>query len=62
MQMKYLDEWSFLERDCAHSLSGTTQALNATVLRLPVSDGAMVGWFTIKQLFFYHVASSRNIN
>ncbi|RLN36072.1 protein SNOWY COTYLEDON 3-like [Panicum miliaceum] len=40
-QMKYLDEWSFLERDCAHSLSGTTQALNATVLRLPVSDGAM---------------------
>ena len=43
MQMKYLDEWSFLERDCAHSLSGTTQALNATVLRLPVSDGAMVG-------------------
>ena len=43
MQMKYLDEWSFLERVCAHSLSGTTQALNATVLRLPVSVGAMVG-------------------
>ncbi|CAO1939331.1 unnamed protein product [Urochloa humidicola] len=40
-QMKYLEEWSFLERDYAHSLSGTTQALNATVLRLPVSNGAM---------------------
>ncbi|CAN6180892.1 unnamed protein product [Urochloa humidicola] len=40
-QMKYLEEWSFLERDYAHSLSGTTQALNATVLRLPVSSGAM---------------------
>ncbi|CAL5034345.1 unnamed protein product [Urochloa decumbens] len=40
-QMKYLEEWSFLERDHAHSLSGTTQALNATVLRLPVSNGAI---------------------
>ncbi|XP_066398481.1 QWRF motif-containing protein 2-like [Miscanthus floridulus] len=39
--MKYLEEWSFLERDHAHSLSGTTQALTATVLRLPVSNGAM---------------------
>nr|CAB3502422.1 unnamed protein product [Digitaria exilis] len=41
-QMKYLEEWSFLERDYAHSLAGTTQALNATILRLPVSNGAMV--------------------
>ncbi|CAN6196676.1 unnamed protein product [Urochloa humidicola] len=40
-QIKYLEEWSFLERDYAHSMSGTTQALNATVLRLPVSNGAM---------------------
>ncbi|CAL5077365.1 unnamed protein product [Urochloa decumbens] len=40
-QMEYLQEWSFLERDYAHSLSGTTQALNATVLRLPVSNGAI---------------------
>ncbi|EER95762.2 hypothetical protein BDA96_02G011600 [Sorghum bicolor] len=40
-QMQYLEEWSFLERDHAHSLSGTTQALTATVLRLPVSNGAM---------------------
>nr|CAB3451720.1 unnamed protein product [Digitaria exilis] len=39
--MKYLEEWSFLERDYAQSLAGTTQALNATVLRLPVSNGAM---------------------
>ncbi|KAL6647671.1 hypothetical protein ACP70R_015108 [Stipagrostis hirtigluma subsp. patula] len=40
-QMMYLEQWSSLERDYAISLSGTTVALNATVLRLPVSDGAM---------------------
>ncbi|PWZ41650.1 Protein SNOWY COTYLEDON 3 [Zea mays] len=40
-EMKYLEEWPFLERGHAHSLSGTTQALTATVLRLPVSDGAV---------------------
>ncbi|XP_062188965.1 QWRF motif-containing protein 2-like [Phragmites australis] len=40
-QMKYLEQWSSLERDYAISLSGTTQALNATILCLPVSDGTM---------------------
>ncbi|TVU13243.1 hypothetical protein EJB05_40779, partial [Eragrostis curvula] len=40
-QIVYLEEWSSLERVYASSLSGTTLALNATVLRLPVSDGAM---------------------
>ncbi|KAL6880489.1 hypothetical protein ACP4OV_012054 [Aristida adscensionis] len=40
-QMAYLEEWSSLERDYTISLSGSTEALNATVLRLPVSDGAM---------------------
>ncbi|KAK8458793.1 hypothetical protein SEVIR_2G008701v4 [Setaria viridis] len=48
-QMKYLEEWSFLERDHAHSLSGTTQALNATILRLPVSNGAMADIQGIKK-------------
>jgi hypothetical protein len=46
-QMIYLEEWSSLERLYACSLSGTTRALNAAVVRLPVSDGAMVG--NIKQ-------------
>ncbi|TVU40322.1 hypothetical protein EJB05_13780, partial [Eragrostis curvula] len=41
-QMVYLEKWSSLEKVYANSLSGTAQALNATVLRLPVSDGAMV--------------------
>ncbi|KAK3126188.1 hypothetical protein QOZ80_7AG0552900 [Eleusine coracana subsp. coracana] len=41
-QMTYLEEWSSLERLYANSLSGTDQALNATVVRLPVSDGAVV--------------------
>ncbi|TVU13245.1 hypothetical protein EJB05_40781, partial [Eragrostis curvula] len=40
-QMVYLEEWSSLERVYANSFSGTAQALNATVLRLPVSEGAM---------------------
>ncbi|TVU40315.1 hypothetical protein EJB05_13773, partial [Eragrostis curvula] len=39
-QILYLEEWSSLERVYANSLSGTALALNATVLRLPVSDGA----------------------
>ncbi|TVU40324.1 hypothetical protein EJB05_13782, partial [Eragrostis curvula] len=41
-EMVYLEEWSSLEKVYANSLSGTAQAPNATVLRLPVSDGAMV--------------------
>lgn len=40
--MAYLEEWSLLENKFANSLSGTVEALNATVLRLPVSDGAVV--------------------
>ena len=54
--MKYLEEWSFLERDHAHSLSGTTQALTATVLRLPVSTGAMVRVSLNRQKKIHHVA------
>jgi len=49
-QMKYLEEWSFLERDHAHALSGTTQALTATVLRLPVSNGTMADIQGIKNV------------
>ncbi|KAG8081327.1 hypothetical protein GUJ93_ZPchr0007g4459 [Zizania palustris] len=40
-QMVCLEEWSLLENKYDDSLSGTVEALNATILRLPVSDGAM---------------------
>jgi hypothetical protein len=35
----------------SRSVSGTTRALKATVVRLPVSDGAMVGNITLLSLF-----------
>ncbi|CAD6214669.1 unnamed protein product [Miscanthus lutarioriparius] len=39
-QMGYLEEWSSLERDYVDSLSGTVEALTASILCLPVTDGA----------------------
>ncbi|RLN18805.1 QWRF motif-containing protein 2-like [Panicum miliaceum] len=39
-QMAYLEEWSILERDYADSLSGIVEALTASILCLPVTDGA----------------------
>uniref|UniRef100_A0A0D3GLL5 Uncharacterized protein n=1 Tax=Oryza barthii TaxID=65489 RepID=A0A0D3GLL5_9ORYZ len=46
--MAYLEEWSLLENKYANSLSGTVEALNATVLRLPVSDGAVADFQSVK--------------
>uniref|UniRef100_J3MI59 Uncharacterized protein n=1 Tax=Oryza brachyantha TaxID=4533 RepID=J3MI59_ORYBR len=46
--MEYLEEWSLLENKYASSLPGTIEALNATVLRLPVSDGAMADFQAVK--------------
>ena len=40
--MGYLEEWSSLERDYVDSLSGTVEALTASILCLPVTDGAKV--------------------
>ncbi|XP_062214500.1 QWRF motif-containing protein 2-like [Phragmites australis] len=39
-QMAYLEEWSLLEGEHADSLSGIVEALTATILCLPVTDGA----------------------
>lgn len=39
-QMAYLEEWPSLEPDYADSLSGIVDALTATILCLPVTDGA----------------------
>jgi hypothetical protein len=40
--MGYLEEWSLLERDYVDSLSVTVDALTASILCLPVTDGAKV--------------------
>lgn len=39
-QMGYLDEWSLMEKDHLSSLLGSNEALKASILRLPVVDGA----------------------
>ncbi|KAI3718543.1 hypothetical protein L6452_19420 [Arctium lappa] len=41
-QMPYLDEWSALEEDYTCSLSGATNALTNSLLRLPVSGNVQV--------------------
>lgn len=42
MQMTYLEEWPLTDRDYSSSLSGATEALRASTLRLPVVGGAKV--------------------
>ncbi|KAG2314164.1 hypothetical protein Bca52824_017286 [Brassica carinata] len=41
-QMGYLEEWSLLDRDHSSSLSGATQALKASTLRLPIVGKTVV--------------------
>lgn len=40
--MCYLKEWSLLDRDHSNSLSGATEALKASTLRLPIIGKAVV--------------------
>lgn len=40
--MPYLDEWSTLEEDYSNSLSGTSNALLSSSVRLPVSGEVRV--------------------
>lgn len=39
-QMTYLEEWALMDQDYCSSLSGATEALKASTLRLPVVGGA----------------------
>ncbi|XP_073004785.1 QWRF motif-containing protein 2-like [Typha latifolia] len=41
-QMAYLEEWAVVDREHLSSLAGTIEALKASTLRLPVTDGAKV--------------------
>ncbi|CAN6968784.1 unnamed protein product [Brassica oleracea var. botrytis] len=41
-QMGYLEEWSLLDKDHSSSLSGATQALKASTLRLPIVGKTVV--------------------
>jgi hypothetical protein len=40
--MTYLEEWGLVDQDYCSSLSGATEALKASTLRLPVVAGAKV--------------------
>lgn len=42
MQMAYLEEWSLMDDEHSSSLTGAIESLKASILRLPVIDGARV--------------------
>lgn len=56
--MASLEELSILEKDHSSSLSGATEALKASTLRLPIVSGAKVciSWF------FILINEFRNVN
>lgn len=45
--MIYLEDWAILDRVYSGSLSGATEALKASTLRLPVFGGAKVFSFSL---------------
>ncbi|CAA6662978.1 unnamed protein product [Spirodela intermedia] len=47
-QMTYLEEWSLMDREHGNSLSGGIEALEASILRLPVVSGARANIQDIK--------------
>ncbi|CAL9152698.1 unnamed protein product [Musa hybrid cultivar] len=47
-QMVYLEEWSLMEQDHSSSLSGATEALKASTLRLPIVNGAKADIIEVK--------------
>ncbi|KAK7383209.1 hypothetical protein VNO78_28882 [Psophocarpus tetragonolobus] len=47
-QMKYLEDWAILDRVYSSSLSGATEALRASTLRLPVVGGAKTDLLNLK--------------
>lgn len=50
--MIYLEDWAILDRVYSGSLSGATEALRASSLRLPVIGGAKVFSFQLQLLWF----------
>ncbi|KAK3003124.1 hypothetical protein RJ639_019162 [Escallonia herrerae] len=48
IQMAYLDKWALIERDHACAISGATEDLQASTLRLPVTGGAKADIETVK--------------
>ncbi|XP_073011170.1 AUGMIN subunit 8-like [Typha latifolia] len=47
-QIDYLQRWATLEREHSSSLSGAIESLKASILRLPVTGGAMVDMLDLK--------------
>ncbi|XP_045808304.1 QWRF motif-containing protein 2-like [Trifolium pratense] len=48
-QMIYLEDWAILDRTYSGSLSGATEALKASTLRLPVFGGAKIDLLNLKE-------------
>ncbi|WJX15962.1 hypothetical protein P8452_06049 [Trifolium repens] len=48
-QMIYLEDWAILDRAYSGSLSGATEALKASTLRLPVFGGAKIDLLNLKE-------------
>lgn len=48
-QMIYLEDWAILDRVYSGSLSGATEALKASTLRLPVFGGAKIDLLNLKE-------------
>ncbi|KAG0490678.1 hypothetical protein HPP92_007541 [Vanilla planifolia] len=47
-QMIYLEEWSLLDREHSSSLLGSTEALKASIIRLPIVGGARADMQDVK--------------
>ncbi|MCI03803.1 QWRF motif-containing protein 2-like, partial [Trifolium medium] len=47
--MIYLEDWAILDRAYSGSLSGATEALKASTLRLPIFGGAKIDLLNLKE-------------
>lgn len=50
--MSHLEEWDELDQDFSNSLSGVTEALRASTLRLPVVGSAKVKYMILPAAVF----------
>lgn len=50
--MLHLEEWDELDQDFSNSLSGVTEALRASTLRLPVVGAAKVEFMIVHAVVF----------
>lgn len=58
--MPYLEEWSTLEDDYSSSMSGATNALLSSSIRLPVSGEVRVRFFCLPSILCFVLPWARN--